>query len=96
MLNTLTPQEYLELQAFRRIEPDPFDLLIETLKLGFAGVCRAMGVEAKPEHFELPREGEPEGEQDLMTPDEQAAAFARFMGPGQKSKLDRFGPLPPM
>jgi hypothetical protein len=52
MLADVSPREFDELIAFRRIEPDPDERQRQILKLGFAAVCSALGRDISPEVFD--------------------------------------------
>ena len=51
-LDTVEPQAFDKWVAFRQLEPDPLDRIAEILKLGFAAVVNAWGVDLRPEYFD--------------------------------------------
>jgi len=67
--------------AFRRVEPDPVERVLHVLKVGFAALCLAHGMELEPESFEMPSDGK--GEQRPKTEASQCA------GPAEASVVFR-------
>jgi len=58
MLDELPAGTLAEWEAYRQIEPDPYEVLMETLKLGFTAVCTALGKDVEPEMFDIRPERE--------------------------------------
>lgn len=48
----MTPVQFVNWKAFRRIQPDPMDRLCEIVKRGFARVCAIMGDDVSPDVFD--------------------------------------------
>jgi hypothetical protein len=76
-LDGLSPREFDEWVAFRRIEPDPDDRLREIVKLGFAALCRAWGMEISPHDLDPWAEDEAA---ELVSPNQAAATFRQHYG----------------
>lgn len=53
MLDTLTPEQFGELEAADAVDPDPLERIAEILKMGFAATCLG---KVKPDDFEPSRE----------------------------------------
>lgn len=53
MLDAISPQQFAEWIAYRRDNPDPWEVLIETLKLGFAVLCQVQGGKVTPSDFDV-------------------------------------------
>lgn len=58
MLDSISPEQFDEWIAYRSIELDPVDRIIETLKLGFCALCRTWGAKVEPKDFSLDGEDE--------------------------------------
>lgn len=74
MLDGLTPDQFAEWRAFRRLEPDPMERIIQILKLGFATLA---GGGIDPEQFDLKPSRAPEP---AASPTQAAMAFSMFAG----------------
>ncbi len=85
MLDELVPHQFDEWIAYRTIEPDIGDRLVEILKFGFAMLCRAQGAELSPDDFD-PLNNEQDGatREQTVSPAQGAAMFAASFGPGQR------------
>ena len=55
MLDAISPQQLAEWVTYRKEHPDPFEVLIETLKVGFAALCQVQGAKVSPEDFDVVR-----------------------------------------
>lgn len=77
MLDRMTPRQFDEWIAFRRIEPDPDERLRVIVTTGFLALCHAWGVDLEPEDFDPALKDQPETSDEMMSPD-QAAAAARM------------------
>lgn len=55
LLETVTPGQFDEWLAYRKIEPDWIEILLETLRLGFASICCASGLKCEPADFDVHR-----------------------------------------
>lgn len=75
----MTPQEFDEWIAFRRIEPDPDERLRVIVTRGLHGLCRAWGMELEPEDLDPALKDEPKPSEE-MTPDQAAAAMRMTYG----------------
>lgn len=53
MLDSISPQQFEQWVTYRRENPDPWDVLIETLKLGFAVLCQVQGGKVTPDDFDV-------------------------------------------
>ena len=73
MLDALSPQQFDEWVAFRRIEPDPADRLRVILTTGLLALCQSWGVEITPKDLDPMLE-----EQEQEVTPEQAAAMMRL------------------
>ena len=73
MLDALSPQQFDEWIAFRRIEPDPADRLRVILTTGLLALCQSWGVEFTPKDLDPMLE-----EQEQEVTPEQAAAMMRL------------------
>ena len=73
MLDALSPQQFDEWIAFRRIEPDPADRLRVILTTGLLALCQSWGVEITPKDLDPMLE-----EQEQEVTPEQAAAMMRL------------------
>ena len=78
MLDSITPQQFDELIASEELDPmfNP-EVLYATLRLGFAGVCIALGADVEPAMFD-PRIGDESTA--ATTPEQGAAAFRSIVG----------------
>lgn len=76
MLDRMTPQQFDEWVAFRRIEPDPDDRLRVIVTTGLLALCKAWGTDLEPKDLDPVLKDKPE-DTPMMTPD-QAAQAARM------------------
>jgi hypothetical protein len=75
MLDGMTPEQFDEWIAFRRIEPDPEERLREIVKLGFSALCAAWGSKLELEMLD-PWAKEPEA----MGPGQAASVMRQAFG----------------
>jgi hypothetical protein len=77
MLSRFTPEQFDEIVAFRRIEPDPLRRIATILKLGLSAVAAVAGFGAKIEPDDIDPDGKEEEQKTLpsMGPKEAAAAL---------------------
>lgn len=79
MLDGLTPRQFAEWIAFRRLQPDPLDRLIRIVKLGFAALCNSWGAKLEPDDLD-PLKPEQRSGPDAVTPEQGAALFSTVFG----------------
>ncbi len=79
MLAGLTPGQFAEWIAYRRLEPDPVELIVEVMKLGFAAIVQTWGGKVEPSYFD-PRSDRSKEETVNQTPEQTAAMFRSWMG----------------
>lgn len=77
MLDDLTPRQFAEWIAYRRLEPDAMETVIEVLKLGFAALTNSWGGKVSPDDFDPRDRKEKQAEQ---TPEQGAMMFRAFAG----------------
>jgi len=84
MLDSIEPQQFSEWLASEELDPlpDP-EALLATLRLGFAGVCRALGMDVEPDAFD-PREGDENKRRTAGTPEKAAAMLRAISGGNQR------------
>ena len=79
MLDSITPRQFDEMIASEELDPmfNP-EVLYATLRLGFTGVCRALGADGvEPDMFD-PRINSDSGQS--SSPEQAAAAFRGLVG----------------
>lgn len=85
MLDELTPRQFDEWIAFRTIEPDIEERIVEILKRGFAALCNVQGAELSPNDFDpVDNEQNQAAREQTVSPAQGAAMFATSFGPGQR------------
>ena len=84
MLDSIEPQQFNEWLASEELDPlpDP-EALLATLRLGFAGVCRALGMDVEHDAFD-PRENGNENNRSTAGTPEKAAAMLRAISGGNQ------------
>lgn len=76
-LDQFTPDEFTELMASERLDPDPMERLCEILKIGFATILAGLGAEdITPEAFEPSRSEPAAKKSETLSPND----FARMVG----------------
>jgi len=74
----MTPRQFAEWIAYRRLEPDALETIIEVLKLGFTALVNCWGGKLEPDNFDPRlRDRKQEAEQ---TPEQAAMIFRAFAG----------------
>jgi len=81
MLDGLTPEQFDEWLAYREVEPDPLERLIEILKLGFVAVCASWGMHIRPEDIDPMAANSPGQE---VTPTQGAQLVTGYLGPARR------------
>lgn len=56
MLGEMEPSQFDEWMAAEALDGNAVDRVIAVLKLGFATLCRAHGMQLNPDHFDVGRE----------------------------------------
>ena len=75
LMDELTPEEFDQWLAYRQIEPDPADRLIEIVKRGLFLLCNSWGARVKLEELD-PGHVEPNS---LATPNQAVAILGPYL-----------------
>lgn len=89
MRDTLTPQQMAKWQAFRRLQPDGIERLIEVCKLGFAVLANIWGASVEPDRFEPANEKRSAASKHQTASPNQAAIIAHVALGNPNGKRNR-------
>lgn len=89
MRDTLTPQQMAKWQAFRRLQPDGIERLIEVCKIGFAVLANLWGASVEPDRFEPAVEKRADASRMQAASPNQAAVVAHVALGNPNGKCNR-------